>query len=161
MPSASDRMATVENSTLRRSPRTARRRSPSNVIMVCGLDGAGRPTVVEHERFPTEGTRTTGVYPLKKDQDDVERKDREDRKDRISRGFLCALCALCVHLTRRAVTDSGETGHWRYDIQRRTRGTRRKSRLCGFSDFCVVRRHSARRDASVPSSEPNHACRTL
>src|SRR6266850_7669294 len=57
MPSASDRMATVENSTLRRSPRTARRRSPSNVIMIRGLDGGRRPTVVERERVATDGTR--------------------------------------------------------------------------------------------------------
>ena len=33
MPSASDRMATVANSGLRRSPRSARRRSPMNVVM--------------------------------------------------------------------------------------------------------------------------------
>src|SRR6267143_3723917 len=57
MPSASDRMATVENSTLRRSPRTARRRSPSNVIMVSGLDGGRRPAVVEREPLPDRGGR--------------------------------------------------------------------------------------------------------
>src|SRR3954451_10832061 len=39
MPSASDRMATIENSGLRRRPRSARRKSPRTVLMVFGLTG--------------------------------------------------------------------------------------------------------------------------